>query len=168
MPYEFDSEIMRLPGKIKWNVFYFPYDAQELFGSKGNIPVCVTVDGRAFDHMLLPSKNGHYLVYNEFVRRAVGKDIGDVVHVTLERDTKKRELVIPAYIGDALEDAGALEAFQKLPAYERREAVNHIELAKKEETKANRLAALVKNLCGEPCPHCPNCPKYPCARIGRT
>jgi len=149
MQFEFDSEIMRLDGKIKWNVFYFPYPAMEHFGSKGNIPVRVTVDGHAFDHMLLPSKNGHYLVYNEFIRRAVGKQIGDIVHVTLEKDTKKREFVLPAYIEDALKDAGVLELFLKLPAYEKREQVNQIELAKKEETKANRLNALIRRLGGQ-------------------
>jgi len=148
MQLEFDSEIMRLEGKIKWNVFYFPYPAIEHFGSKGNIPVRVTVDGHAFDHMLLPSKNGHYLVYNEFIRRAVGKEIGDIVHVTLEKDTKKRELAIPAYIEETLNEAGVLETFLKLPDYEKREQVNHIELAKKQETRYNRLGALVRRLGG--------------------
>jgi len=143
MQFEFDSEIMRLEGKIKWNVFYFPYPALEHFGSKGNIPVRITVDGYAFDHMLLPSKNGHYLVYNEFIRRAVGKQSGDIVHVILEKDTKKRELVLPAYIEEALREAGALEVFLKLPGYIKREQVNHIELAKKEETKTNRLNTLI-------------------------
>ena len=93
MGFEFDSEIKLLEGKIKWNVFYFPYSAMEHFGSKGNIPVNITVDGHSFDHMLLPSKNGHYLVYNEFIKRAVGKKLGDSVHVTLEKDTGKREFV---------------------------------------------------------------------------
>lgn len=58
MTYEFDSEIKLLEGKIKWCVMYFPYEAEELFGSKGNIPVCITVDGQAFDHTLLPLKTG--------------------------------------------------------------------------------------------------------------
>ena len=148
MQFEFDSEIMRLEGKIKWNVFYFPCPALEHFGSKGNIPVRITVDGHEFEHMLLPSKNGHYLVYNEFIRRAVGKQLGDIVHVTLERDTKKRELVIPADIEAALQQADVLEQFLKLPDYEKREQVNHIELAKKEETRFNRLGALIRRLGG--------------------
>jgi len=146
MKFEFDSEIMRLEGKIKWNVFYFPYPVAEHFGSKGNIPVCVTVDGYAFDHMLLPSKNGHYLVYNEFIRRAVGKQPGDVLHVTLEKDTKRRELVLPVYIETAMKEAGVLKAFLKLPDYEKREQVNQIELAKKEETRQNRLGKLIGRL----------------------
>jgi len=146
MKFEFDSEIKQLEGKIKWSVFYFPYSALEHFGSKGNIPVCITVDGYPFDHMLLPSKNGHYLVYNEFIKRAVGKNTGDSVHVTLERDTKKREIVIPADIEKALKDSGVLEQFQKQPDYYKREQLNHIEIAKKEETRANRISALVKRL----------------------
>jgi len=97
MKFEFDSEIKRLEGKIKWNVFYFPYPAPEHFGSSGNIPVCITVDGHGFDHTLLPSKNGHYLVYNEFIRRAVGKELGDTVHVTLEKDEKKRFIRIKTF-----------------------------------------------------------------------
>ena len=146
MQFEFDSEITQLEGKIKWSVFYFPYPALEHFGAKGNIPVCITVDGHAFDHMLLPSKNGHYLVYNEFLKRAVGKKPGDSVHVTLEKDTRKREFVIPAYIEDALRDAGVLEVYLKQPDYSKREQANYIEVAKKEETKTNRLGALIGRL----------------------
>jgi len=146
MKFEFDSEIKRLEGKIQWSVFYFPHSVPEHFGSKGNIPVCITVDGHAFDHMLLPSKNGHYLVYNEFIRRAVGKDIGDSVHVTLEKDSKKREIIIPENIQQAMQDANVLEAFLKQPDYSKREQLNHIEIAKKEETKENRIQALLKLL----------------------
>ncbi|MCL2498494.1 MAG: YdeI/OmpD-associated family protein [Symbiobacteriaceae bacterium] len=146
MRLEFDSEISQLEGKIKWHVLYFPYSAAEHFGSKGNIPVCITVDGHSFDHTLLPSKNGHYLVYNEFIKRVVGKNLGDSVHVTLEKDEKKREVVIPAPIEAMLMKAGVLERFLSQADYTKREQLNHIELAKKEETKSNRLAALIKQL----------------------
>jgi len=146
MQFEFDSEIMRLEGKIKWSVFYFPHSALEHFGSKGNIPVCITVDGHTFDHMLLPSKNGHYLVYNEFIRRAVGKSYGDLVHVTLEKDDKPRELVLPTDIKAALKNAGVLDLFLRQPAYLKREQVNYIEISKKDETRTNRIAALTKRL----------------------
>jgi len=144
--FEFDAEIVRLEGKMRWNVLYFPYPVVEHFGSGGNIPVRITVDGHPFEHMLLPSRNGHYLVYNEFIKRAAGKDLGDSVHVTLEKDERKREVVIPAYIEKALREAGVLDAFLKQPDYGRREQINHIEIAKKDETKVNRLNALIKQL----------------------
>jgi hypothetical protein len=146
MRFEFESEIKQLGGKIKWSVFYFPYSTEEHFGTKSRIPVCITVDGHSFEHMLLPSKNGHYLVYNEFIRRAVGKGIGDSVHVILEKDNKIRQVSIPALIEDRMEAAGVLEAFLKQPDYLKREQLNYIEAAKKDETKENRLKALLERL----------------------
>lgn len=146
MKYEFDSEIKQLEGKIKWSVFYFPYPALETLGAKGNIPVLITVDGHSFEHTLLPSRNGHYLVYSEFIRQAVGKGIGDFVHVTLEKDEKERKYVVPAHIEKALADAGVSEQYLKQPDYLKREQVNFIEVAKKQETKENRLNKLIKML----------------------
>lgn len=131
MRYEFDAEIRRLEGKIQWSVLYFPECAQECFGVKGNIPVKITVDGHPFDHTLLPSRNGHYLVYNEFIRRAVGKELGDSVYVTLEKDEQPRSITVPAHLETMLKDAGALEAFLRQPDYLKREQINTIELAKK-------------------------------------
>lgn len=148
MKYEFDAEIKRLEGKIRWSVFYFPESAVDCFGSKGNISVKITVDEHPFDHTLLGSRNGHYLVYNEFIRRAVGKEIGDSVHVTLEKDEQPRIFAVPAYLEATLKDGGVLEAFLKQPDYLKREQINKIELAKKEETKANRIRKLILELGG--------------------
>ena len=144
MKYEFDAEIKRLEGKIQWSVFYFPESAVECFGSKGNIPVKITVDGHPFDHTLLSSRNGHYLVYNEFIRRAVGKDMGDILHVTLEKDDQPRIFIVPPYLETVLRDGSVLDAFLKQPDYLKREQVNKIELAKKEETKTNRIQKLIE------------------------
>ncbi|MCL2580562.1 MAG: YdeI/OmpD-associated family protein [Oscillospiraceae bacterium] len=148
MTFTFKGEIKRLEGKIRWSVIYFPHPAAPQFGEKGNIPVCITVDGHPFDHMLLPSKNGHYLVYNEFIKRAVGKSIGDVVEVTLEKDTKPRIFTAPAQVEEALKAAGVWETFSAQPDYLKREQMNRIELAKKEETKTARLNTLIKLMTG--------------------
>lgn len=148
MTYEFDAEIKRLEGKIQWSVFYFPKSAVECFGSKGNIPVKITVDGHPFQHTLLGSRNGHYLVYNEFIRRAVGKEMGDSVHVTLEKDEQPRIFTVPVYLEIILKDSGVLEDFLKQPDYLKRDQVNKIELAKKEETKVNRINKLIIELGG--------------------
>ena len=146
MRFEFDSKIMQLEGKIKWSVVYFPYSTLEHFDTKGNIPVCITVDGHPFDHTLLPSKKGHYLVYNEFIKQAVGKGMGDSLHITLEKDTKKRVFQTPPPIEKILREAGVLDCFLSQPDYLKREQMNFIALAKKEKTKERRLQALIKNL----------------------
>lgn len=146
MVFEFDSGIQMLEGKIKWKVVYFPQPAGDTFGTNGKVPVHITVDGHTFEHTLLPSKNGHYFVYNEMIRRAVGKELGNSVHVVLKENKDIRQVVLPAYIEEGLESRQVLEAFLKQPDYLKREQIQFIELAKKEETRDNRLAALCGKL----------------------
>ncbi len=146
MVYEFDSGIHMLEGKMKWKVVYFPHPAGDTFGTNGKVPVHVTVDGHTFEHTLLPSKNGHYFVYNEMIRRAVGKELGDSVHVVLKENKEIRVVVLPAYIEEGLESRQVLEAFLNQPEYLKREQIQFIELAKKEETRHNRIAALCGRL----------------------
>lgn len=146
MVYEFDSEIKMLEGKIKWKVVYFPYSASEIFNTNGRVSVQINVDGHEFEHTLLPSKQGHYFVYNEFIRRAVTKELGDIIHVKLKKGEEDRKIVVPDYITKILEDHGMLITFLEQPDYIKREQINYIELAKKEETKNNRLLALMERL----------------------
>lgn len=146
MNFEFDSEIKMLEGKMKWKVIYFPYSVQELFNTSGKVPVQITVDGHEFEHTLLPSKNGHYLVYNEFIRREVRKELGDQLHVILTKCEEKRGVTVPDNILQTLEDHQLLDQFLGQPDYIKREQLNHIELAKKDETKNNRILALMKKL----------------------
>lgn len=148
MGYEFDGEIRLLEGKMKWNVIYFPYSVKDIFNTKGNVAVRITVDGHEFEHTLLPSRNGHYLVYNEFIRRVLQKKLGDSVHIILKKYEGKREILIPVYILQVLNEGGILNEFLNQPDYIKREQINFIELAKKEETKNSRLSALVDKIKG--------------------
>ena len=107
MTYEFDAEIKRLEGKIQWSVFYFPKSAERVFWLKGQYSRRkLRLTGIRFSTPFSPSRNGHYLVYNEFIRRTIGKDIGDVVRVTLEKDEQPRVFTTPAYLEKALADGG--------------------------------------------------------------
>ena len=148
MMYEFDGEIRLLEGKIKWNVVYFPYPVKDIFGTNGNVPVKITIDGQTFEHTLLPSRNGHYIVYNEFIRRISHKKLGDNVHIIVEKLEGKREFRIPDYIHHVLDEAGMLDGFLDQPDHIKREQIAHIELAKKEETKKSRLDKLIDKIKG--------------------
>jgi len=150
MKFDFDAQIKLLEGKMKWSVIYFPHPAAEHFGTNGRVNVRAVVDGHEFDGTLLPSRNGHYLVYNSFIKKAVGKALGDSVHVELEKCEEKRELVIPDYISAALKENAAFEKFMEMPDYIKREEINKIELAKRDDTRSNRLLALVDKLVGKP------------------
>lgn len=146
MKYDFSAEIELLEGKMKWSVIYFPHPAQEHFGTNGRVNVKACVDGHEFDGTLLPSRNGHYLVYNAAMKKAVGKKLGDTVQVSLEKSEGKRELLIPGYISAALKENAALERFNEMPYYIAREEISKIESAAREETRSKRLKALIDKL----------------------
>jgi hypothetical protein len=146
MGYDFAAEIKRLEGKIQWNVIYFPHPAQDHFGTNGRVNVKAVVDGHEFESMLLPSRNGHYLVYNAAMKKTVRKELGDTVQVMIEKSVEKRELVVPDYIATALSENAALEKFQAMPTYIKREEINKIESAKRDETRSKRLEALIAKL----------------------
>ena len=143
MVYNFEAEIKLLEGKIKWSVVYFPHSVHEIFGTSGRVPVIITVDGHEFDQTLLPSRNGHYFVYNKIISQKVGKKRGDSVEVTLRKAEGKREVEVPDYIKEKLTEFKALDPFLRQPDYMKREQINHIAAAKKEETKIARLEKLI-------------------------
>ncbi len=146
MVYKFDAEINLLEGKIKWSVVYFPHSVNETFGANGRVQVAITVDGHKFDSTLLPSRNGHYFVYNKLIGQKVGKERGETVQITLKKMEGKRELEIPDYVKEKLTETNTLDTFKKQPEYMKREQINHIVLAKKEETKQSRTEKLVRQL----------------------
>ena len=145
--FEFDTDIVKLPGKMNWPVIYVPAAFSEATGTKGRVNVTATVDGKHFQVTLLSSKNGHYMVYNQAMRTHCGKALGDTVHVALEIDDKPREVEIPSDITDALNAHGnAMDKFQALPYYTRREEISKITNAKTTPTREKRIATLLDML----------------------
>jgi hypothetical protein len=104
---EFEATIVRLPGKIVWPVFYVPDSFAEAVGTKSRINVLAVVDGAEFRGTLLPSSNGHYMVYSQSMRKLCSKEIGETVHVTLEVDDQPRELELPKDVAAALNGTAA-------------------------------------------------------------
>ncbi len=80
--YEFDAEIRKVPD-IDGAYIEFPYDVRALFG-KGRVRVHATFDGAPYDGSLVRMKTpGHILGMPKVIRAALGKQPGDMVHVTL-------------------------------------------------------------------------------------
>ena len=74
-------------------------------------------------------------------------DIGDVVEVEIERDVRPRELIVPDDLAAALaSDAAAAEAFGRLSFTGRRELVEWVTSAKREDTRARRIAQTLDRL----------------------
>lgn len=145
--HEFDAVLQKLEGKIAWTVFYVPFSVQEEYGTKGRVKVKAQIDGHAFAGTLLPSRNGHYMVFNREIKAVCKKGIEDTLHVTLELDTEPRVVEVPEDVVAALQANGdAYSRFQELPYYMKREEIKKITGAKKQATRERRIQKLLNNL----------------------
>ena len=84
--YEFDAIILKVPD-IDGAYIEFPYDVKEEF-NKGRVKVEATFDGYPYLGSLVRMKTpGHILGIRKDIRKAIGKQPGDVVHVTIKERT---------------------------------------------------------------------------------
>jgi uncharacterized protein YdeI (YjbR/CyaY-like superfamily) len=80
------------------------------------------------------------------VREAAGVAIGDRVTIEVELDTSERVVSVPKDLAKALADGGVRETFNALSHTHRKEYVDWIEEAKREETRGRRVARAVELL----------------------
>jgi hypothetical protein len=127
----------------------FPFSVEEVFSTRGMVKVKALFDGKA-EYRGIMSNMGtgcHILILTQEVRRKLGKTFGDSVYVELEHDLEKREVVIPEDIQKALNEfPEALAFFEKLSYTHRKEYINWITSAKKEETRAKRMVSFIEKL----------------------
>jgi hypothetical protein len=95
---------------------------------------------------LAPMKDGKlFLPVSAMVRKAIGKEEGDHVQVTLFLDNDPVE--IPVEIMDCLrEEPEALKFFYDLSDTDQQNYINWIYEAKKEETRIGRIALSIEKL----------------------
>lgn len=126
----------------------FPYDVQAEFGKKGQVKVKAYFDGNEYRGSLI--KMGypcHIIGITRNLRKAIKKNFGDIVQVIIVEDKDERTIEIPNDLSIAFSlspVAGAL--FEKLSFTNRKEYVEWITSAKKEETRAARVEKCIKLL----------------------
>ncbi len=120
--------------------FIVPFDAEKFFGTRGRVPVRGTLNGAPFRGSLFKMRGRHFMVVNRRLREAAAVSGGETVPVTLERDTEPRVVTPPADFARALaSNEGARAAWDTLSYTHRREHVEHIEEAKRPETRRRRI-----------------------------
>ncbi len=94
---------------------------------------------------------GHVIGVNADMRKALGKNTSDTIHVVMDRDAEERTVEIPADMLIALDsNPTARDYFSKLPYSHRKAYVNHITEAKKPETRARRVEKTIEMLMQNP------------------
>ncbi len=85
------------------------------------------------------------MVVKKEIRQAIGKSAGDTVKVVMEIDTEPRIVVVPEDFQQALENyTQAKETFEAFSYTHKKEYVEWIEGAKKQETRENRIKKAVE------------------------
>jgi Bacteriocin-protection, YdeI or OmpD-Associated/Domain of unknown function (DUF1905) len=124
-----------------------PFDPREVFAS-GRPPVRGTVNGFPFRTTLARRGGAWYMVVNRAVREGARAEAGERVVVEMERDDEPRDVVVPDDVRAALAgDETARAFFDELPYSHRKEYVDWITSAKRDETRRRRIekaAAMLK------------------------
>jgi uncharacterized protein DUF1905/bacteriocin resistance YdeI/OmpD-like protein len=127
----------------------FPYDVEKEFGTRGRVPVKATFDGVPYTGSLMNCGGPqHSLGILKAVREKIGKGPGDTVDVTIVKDEAERTVEVPAEFEKLMKKEKVWTAFDKLSYSHKKEYVRWINEAKREETRANRLAKSVEMLRG--------------------
>jgi hypothetical protein len=120
-----------------------PLDVPALFGSR-RPPVRGTVNGVSFRTTLAPYGDDWYLGFNRKLREGARITAGDTVVVELERADEPREVEVPSDLAEALAaDAEARTTFERFSYTHRKQYVDWIEEAKRDETRRRRIEKTV-------------------------
>lgn len=143
--YTFEAQIREGRGGGAYVVF--PYDAEKEFGTHGKVPVSATINGVADSGALFRMGKPHHLLgVPKGIRQQIGKAVGDSVTIVLWKDERPREVEVPAELAARMKKAGVLPFFESLSFTHRKEYCRWIADAKKDETRARRLAKALELL----------------------
>lgn len=125
-----------------------PFDVKATYGS-ARPKVCVTVNGVTLRTTVAVYGGVSYIGFRKEIRDAAGIEIGKTITVTIEPDTAPRIVDVPADLQRALaKNAAARKMFESLSFSHRKEHAQWVASAKKEETRARRVARVIEMLKG--------------------
>lgn len=145
--YEFDAVMIKADG-IDGAYIEFPYDVEKAFGKAGKIKVKAYFEGLLYRGSLVKmGRPFHIIGITKDIRKSIGKNPGDTVHVVIEHDIEERKADIPADLVIKFdENPKAKDFFDKLSYTHQKEYVTWIESAKKEETRISRVEKTLEML----------------------
>ena len=146
----FEAVLERPEGTGTWTYFAVPFNVESVFGSRSQVKVKGTVNGIPYRSSLMPGGDGtHYMVVNGTMRKAAGVSSGSTVDVLMEIDDEARIVTIPEDLANALyENEAAGSSFEKLSFSHKKEYVEWIEEAKRQETRVKRIQKAIEKLSG--------------------
>ena len=81
---EFDAQLYKGDNPGAWTCVLMD-DVPQLFGTRGLVKIRGTIDGQRFEGALMAQGDGtHRLPVKATLRKAIGKEAGDTVHVRID------------------------------------------------------------------------------------
>jgi len=139
--------LQKVPGKGGWTYVVLPEIPQDRKVYFGWVKVRGTIDGfKISKYNLMPMGNGQlFLPVRAEIRKKIGKQAGDTVHVILYPDTEPLE--IPEEFLSCLQDEpAALSYFNTLTESKQLQYIKWIYSAKTDDTKVERLIQAIDEL----------------------
>ena len=127
---------------VDWTFLTLPKEASVQLPSRGMASVEGTFEGLVFQATLQPDgQGGHWLKVDRKLREAAGAEAGDVVSLEIAPVAEEPESKVPADLRKALAAAcpKARAVWSDITPVVRRDWIQWIESAKREETRLKRI-----------------------------
>jgi len=144
MSYRFKAKLEGSPGSAGTAVPVPPAVMKE-FGGRVRVPVRATINGVTWRTTIADMGAGPMIGVAAATRKAAGIERGDSVTLTIEEDTEKRTVNVPADFAKAMNRAQR-KLFDSMSYTHRKEYVQWIEGAKKPETRKRRMEKALEKL----------------------
>jgi len=125
-----------------------PFDVEKTFGQKRPKIKAIFDNKVEYRGLLTRMKTEcHILGLRQDIRKSLGKGVGDIVDVEIFLDQEPRIVDVPEYLKSEIQKNKALwEIFEKLSFTQKKEFVNSVTEAKKEETRLKRIEKIITEL----------------------
>ena len=123
------------------------YLFQKAGKGKGAIPVQLKIGGKDFIQNLVKYSGKWRLYLNGPMRKAAGKDVGDIIDIQIDYDSKPRTTPIHSKLKKAFkENSTAKKAFEKLSPSRQKEIMRYINFLKSEESIDKNVQRAIAHL----------------------
>lgn len=121
---------------------------EQLGAGAKTFPVTVSVEGVTLALRLARMGGENLVGLSKAAREQAGVEIGVAYDVTLTADSGERTVEVPDDLAQALAEAGVTAAYEALAYSRRKELVRRVAEARRAETRAARVAAVVEQVAG--------------------
>lgn len=122
-----------------------PFDVEKVFGAK-RVPVKVWVNGAEYRSTVMKMGGKYMMAVPKVFREAANVKAGEIITVTMEKDSEKRTVEVPQDLAEALEKEDLTGVFAKMSYTHQKEYVNAVNEAKREETRIKRIEKTIEQL----------------------